>query len=286
MMHDDTTRREFLLGTAAAGVTLAAGLREARAAKTLPYGRNARPLSEVRIGFVGVGGMGSGHVRNLLRIPGARITAVCDIVEARVKRAQDWVEQAGQPRPTGYSRGETDFVRLCESEDLDLVYNATPWNWHVPICLSAMKNGKHAATEVPAALTVEDCWKLVETAEKTGLYCIMMENCCYGRPELLVLHLARKGMLGEIVHAECGYMHDLRAIKLAPGGEGDWRWKFSIDMNGNNYPTHGLGPVAQCMNINRGDAFDFLVSMSSPPLGLNLYAQEHLRPDDPRRLHR
>ncbi len=284
-MQQDTTRREFLVGTTAAGLALAAGLSPTPAAEARGYGRNARKLERVRIGYVGVGGQGTGHVRNLLKVPGAQIVAVCDIVESRVKRAQDLTEAAGQPRPTGYARGETDFVRLCETEDLDLVYNATPWNWHVPICLAALANGKHAATEVPAALTVEDCWKLVEAAEKTGLYCLMMENCCYGRPELMLLNMVRQGLLGEIVHGEAGYMHDLRGIKLGRGGEGDWRWKFSIPPAANNYPTHGLGPVAQCMNINRGDAFDYLVSTSSPALGLNQYAQARLRPDDPRKRH-
>ena len=282
----DSSRREFLGITAAAGVgALALSGRRAEAAKPKgEYGRNAKRLSEVRVGFVGTGGMGTGHVRNLTRIPGARIVAVCDIVEAKAKRAQDLVEKAGFARPEAYTRGETDFERMCERDDLDLVYNATPWNWHVPICLAALKNGKHAATEVPAALTVKDSWKLVDAAEETGLYCLMMENCCYGRPELMVLNMVRQGIFGEIVHGECGYMHDLRGVKFAGGGEGDWRWKFSIDMNGNNYPTHGLGPVAQCMGINRGDAFDYLTSVSTPPIGLNEYKQR-LAADDPRRAH-
>jgi len=283
----ESSRREFLGMTAAAGigVSMALGAEKAEAAKPKgEYGHNAKPLTGgVRVGFVGTGLQGTGHVHNLTRIPGVKVVALCDIRERNVNRAADLVEKSGQPRPELYTRGEYDWKRLCARDDLDLVYTATPWNWHVPICLEAMKSGKHAATEVPAALTVEDCWKLVDTAEETGLYCQMMENCCYGRSELMVLNMVRQGVLGEIVHGECGYMHDLRGIKLGGSHEGDWRWKFSIPAAANNYPTHGLGPVAQCMDINRGDRFVYLTSMSSPPLGLNEWAQKHLAQDDPRR---
>jgi predicted dehydrogenase len=165
----------------------------------------------VRIGFVGVGGMGTVHCRNLLRIEGVQLTAVCDIVEEKVRRIQDMAVEAGQPRPTGYSRGEWDFVRMCEEEELDLVFNATPWRWHVPISVTAMKSGKHAATEVPAAVTLEECWELVETAEQSHKHCVMMENVNYGRWEMMVFHMVRQGMFGEVLHGEGGYLHDLRA---------------------------------------------------------------------------
>ncbi|MDE2876031.1 MAG: Gfo/Idh/MocA family oxidoreductase, partial [Gemmatimonadota bacterium] len=173
----------------------------------------APPIDQVRIAYVGVGGMGTAHVRNLVRINGCVITAVCDIREAHAERAADLIEEAGHPRPALYTNGETDYERLCAEEDLDLVYNATPWRWHVPICVAAMENGKHAATEVPAAYTLEGCWELVETAERTNRHCAMMENVNYGRAELLCLNLVRQGLLGEILHAECGYLHDLRGIK-------------------------------------------------------------------------
>jgi len=239
-------------------------------------------MERVRIGFVGVGGMGSHHVRNLLRIEGAEIRAVCDIVPEKVERVRGWVVEAGQPEPSGYAKGDWDFVRMCESEDLDLVFTATPWRWHVPVCVAAMRNGKHAATEVPAATTTEECWELVETSEKERKHCVMMENCCYDRNELMVLHMVRRGLLGEILHGECGYLHDLRALKFSNAGEGLWRIAHSIRRNANLYPTHGLGPVAQCMNINRGDRFDTLVSMSSPSRGLNLYAAKAFGENDPR----
>ena len=241
-----------------------------------------KPIDLVRVGFVGVGGMGTSHVQNFLNIEGVEIKAVCDIVEGKVKRIQNLVQKAGQPKPQGYSRGETDFKRLCQQEDLDLVFTATPWRWHVPVCVAAMEAGKHAATEVPAATTIEECWQLVETAEKTKLHCIMMENCCYDRIELMILNMVRKGLLGELLNAECGYLHDLRGLKFSNGGEGLWRIAHSIKRNADLYPTHGLGPIAQCMNINRGNQFDHLVSMSSNSRGLNLYAARRFGPEHPK----
>ena len=243
----------------------------------------APPMDRVRIGFVGVGGMGTNHVQQLLKVPGAEILAVCDIREAHAQRAARIIQDAGRPAPRLYTRGEREFERLCGQDDLDLVFTATPWEWHVPVCVAAMQAGKHAATEVPAAVTLEECWQLVETAEKCRKHCVMMENCCYDRAEMMVLNMVRQGLLGEVLHAECGYLHDLRAIKFASEGEGLWRRAHATRRNGNLYPTHGLGPVAQCMNINRGDRFDYLVSMSGPSRGLQLWQQEHLESNDSRR---
>jgi predicted dehydrogenase len=144
-----------------------------------------------------------------------------------------------------------------------------------------MENGKHAGIEVPAAVTIEECWQLVETAERTGRYCVQMENCCYDRVELMVLNMVRKGLLGELLHAECGYLHDLRELKFSDRGGGRWRLDEVIRRNGDLYPTHGLGPVAQCMNINRGNLFDHMVSMSSKSRALNAYAVETFGPDSP-----
>jgi hypothetical protein len=282
-------RRDFLKAASAASVAAAlVGLGPAEsAAQTARAGAvgpefKVPPIDPVRIGYVGVGGMGSAHVRNLLKIEGVEIRAVCDIVEDKVARVQKWVVEAGQKPPEGYSRGPTDFKRLCERDDLDLVYNATPWEWHVPVCVAAMKAGKHAATEVPAATTLDECWELVETSEKTRRHCVMMENCCYDRPEMLCLNLVKKGLLGEILHAEAGYLHDLRGVKFSSEGEGLWRLAHAIKRNANLYPTHGLGPVSQCLDINRGDRFQYLVSMSSPSRGLGLYAAKQFGPNDPR----
>jgi predicted dehydrogenase len=284
----DPNRRDFIR-TVSASIALAAGAapldaHQAPGPASQPFA--AAPIPEVRIGFVGVGGQGGAHVRNMLAIPGVRITAICDIVEERVQLMQKQVVAAGQREPTGYSRGPRDFERLCESEDIDLVFNSTPWEWHVPVCTAAMKNGKHAATEVPAAMTVDDCWALVEHAEKYKKHCVMMENCNYDRPELMVLNMVRQGVFGEILHAEGGYMHDLRSVKFADKGEGLWRRAWATKHNGNLYPTHGLGPVANCLDINRGDRFEYVVSMSGPSRGLQQWAQEHFPADAPQRSER
>ena len=161
------TRREFIVSTAAIGAATALGAADTPAAAAQQSALfAAAPMDRVRIGFVGVGGQGSVHVDNLLMIEGVEIKAICDIVDWKVARAQDAVVAADQPRPAGYSRGPRDFERMCAEQELDLVFTATPWEWHVPVLLAAMRSGKHAATEVPAAMTVDDCWQLVETAEK------------------------------------------------------------------------------------------------------------------------
>ncbi len=286
--NDGVSRRDFLKTGGAAVVAGTAALRagEALAAQsdTAPFA--AAPIPEVRIGFVGVGGQGGGHVRNLLRIPGCRITAVCDVREERTAWATERITEAGFPAPAVYNRGERDFERLCETEDLDLVFNATPWEWHVPIMLSAMKNGKHTATEVPAAMTIDDCWAIVEAAEKQKKHCVLMENCNYDRMEMMAFNMVRQGVFGEILHAEGGYNHDLRGIKFSNRGEGLWRRAWSMKLDGNLYPTHGLGPIANCLDINRGDRFDYLVSMSSPSRGLQNWAAEHFPDGAPERRER
>jgi predicted dehydrogenase len=246
----------------------------------------APPMDVVRVGFVGVGLQGSAHCRNLLRIEGVELKAVCDIVPERVTTIQDRAVEAGKPRPSGYDRGEWDFVRMCEEEELDLVYTATPWEWHVPVCVTAMQSGKHAATEVPAAYTIEDCWRLVESAEEHQKHCVMMENVNYGEWESMVLNMVRQGAFGELLHGEGGYLHDLREIKFSSDNEGLWRRNHAWTRNGNLYPTHGLGPIAQCMDINRGDRFDYMVSMSGPSRGLQAFAREHFAEGAPQRYER
>jgi predicted dehydrogenase len=279
-------RRDFLKlsGSAVAAGALAAqteGVAEAQAAAGGPLA--AAAIENVRIGYVGIGGQGSGHVRNLLKIPGCRITAVCDVRPERTDWATKAITAEGHPPPTAYTRGPRDFERMCETEQLDLVYNATPWEFHVPIMLAAMKNGKHTATEVPAAMTVEDCWAMVESAEKYKKHCVLMENCSYDRAEMMVYNMVRQGVFGEILHAEGGYLHDLRSIKFADTGEGLWRRAWAMKLNGNLYPTHGLGPVANCLDINRGDRFDHMVSMSGPSRGLQDWAAAHVPADSPKR---
>jgi len=284
-MTDEFNRRDFLKKTTAAGIGLSvAGSRLSAPPPHLqdqaPF-FSVPPLEKVRVGFVGIGHQGSGHVRNLLRIPGVELAALCDIVPDKVARAQKWAVDAGQAEPVGYSNGHEDFRRMCAEEDLDLVYTATPWRWHAPVMLEAMRNGKHTATEIPMAISLDECWELVETSEKTRRHCVAMENCCYDRVELMILNMVRQNLFGELLHAECGYLHDLREHKISDFYEEAWRIEHSIARDADLYPTHGFGPVSQWMDINRGNQLDYLVSMSSQSRGLNLYAEAKYGADHP-----
>lgn len=287
---DALNRRDFLKLSGAAvtapalATTAVGGQAPAQTPSTAFFA--APPIPLVRIGMVGIGLQGGSHLENFLKIQGCRITAVCDIRDARTSWATQAVVAAGHPAPTVYGRGPRDFERLCETEDLDLVFTATPWEWHVPVLLCAMKHGKHGATEVPAAMTLDDCWALVESAEKFKKHAVLMENCNYDRPEMMAFNLTRQGLLGEILHAEGGYLHDLREIKFEKKDEGLWRRAWSMKLDGNPYPTHGLGPIANCLDINRGDRFDYLVSMSGPSRGLYDWAREHFPADAPERKER
>jgi predicted dehydrogenase len=286
VMSDVLGRREFL----AAGVGLAVGAVGLAGCQSGMTGgisskaayRNgfaAEPLDVVRVGIIGLGNRGGGHVRRLLKLDNVEVRAVCDILEDKVAKAQEVAEEAGQMKPEGYSQGDYDYKRMCQRDDLDLVVIATPWRWHAVMCVDAMNMGKHAAVEVPAVVTIEECWQIVDTAEKTGKHCVILENCCYDRVELLVMNMVRQNVLGELLHAECGYLHNLRRHKLGNNYQGQWRLQHSIKRNGDLYPTHGLGPVAQCMNINRGGQFDYLVSVASKARGLNLLAAKKFGPD-------
>ena len=241
-------------------------------------GFRAAPLEKVRVGIIGVGHRGPGAVGRLSSIPGVEIKAICDLYEDRVARQVKVVTDKGQSAPTPYFGSQEVWRKLCESNEIDLVYICTPWLWHTPMAVYAMQCGKHAATEVPAAMTVEQCWQLVDTAEKTQRHCMILENCCYGENEMMALNLCRKGVLGDLVHGEAAYIHDLRVSKINEenenGYQGQWRLEWSKQHTGNPYPTHGLGPICQYMDINRGDRFEYLTSVSSGQFGLSLLAKE------------
>ena len=181
-----------------------------------------------------------------------------------------------------YTQNDHAYEQLVARDDLELVIVATPWLWHVPMAVAAMQKGKHVAVEVPAATTLDDCWRLVNTSEATRRHCIMMENCCYGYNETLILRMVRAGQFGDLLYGEGAYLHDLREELFSTKGEGLWRRTVHTQRNGNLYPTHGLGPVANYMGINRGDRFDYLVSMSTPQRGLDVYRKAHLEKGDPR----
>ncbi|MEN6407963.1 MAG: Gfo/Idh/MocA family oxidoreductase [Thermoguttaceae bacterium] len=272
-------RREFLRWSALGGLGLAAG--GFGLGLNTGWADERRPIDLVRVGIIGIGARGIGHVRELLKVEGVEIRALCDVDESKVVAAQKLIQKAGKPKAKTYTRGQTDYRRLCESEDLDLVLNAAPWALHTPICLLAMNHGKHAATEVPASQTIEECWALVETAEKTGKQCIMLENCCYDRPEMMIFNMVRHGLFGSLLYGEGGYLHDRRKSMFADSGSALWRTHYAEVSNCDLYPTHGLAPIAQYMNVNRGNQFTRLVSMSSPSLCLNEYAAKKFGPDSP-----
>ena len=220
-MAQDFDRRDFIRHSATAAAALALGAAVNSQVNAAPLGTapppavQAEKLETVRIGFIGVGGQGTSHVRNMLKVPGTKITAACDLVQDKVANVQKMVTVNGDPRPKGFSSGPQAYKELCQQADVDLVYISTPWEWHAPMAAEAMNNGKHAAVEVPMTVTLEECWQLVELSEKTRKHCIMMENACYGEPEMAVLNICRKGLLGTLVNAECGYLHDLRGLKFS-----------------------------------------------------------------------
>jgi len=263
------TRRGFVRAGATAGAALALG-------SGLAVGEE--PSAAVRVGIVGVGSRGTGLLQTLLTIEGVEVHAVCDIVPARAARAQQIVEERGGNRPEAYTKSETDFENLVQREDLDAVICATPWEWHTPVTVAAMRAGKYGATEVPAATTIEECWELVRTSEETGMPCMMLENVCYFQNVLTILRMVREGVFGDMLHCEAGYQHDCRFL-VVKDGPLPWRMQHKIEKNGNLYPTHPIGPVAQWLNINRGDRFAYLTSMSTPSKGLKYYAAKTLGPD-------
>jgi Glycosyl hydrolase 109, C-terminal domain/Oxidoreductase family, NAD-binding Rossmann fold len=238
------------------------------------------PRDIVRLGIVGVGLRGTEVLKEFLAVDKVVVNAVCDVVKDKCLRAAQMIEKAGQKTPAIYANGERDFERLAGRDDLDFIYTATPWEWHVPVILASLNEGKHVGSEVPAAYTLEDCWKIVDTSERMRRHCLIMENCCYDYSETLVLNMVRAGLFGELVHGECAYNHDLREILFENRDEGLWRRRHHTLRDSNLYPTHGLGPMATYMDINRGDAFSHIVSMSSSHLGLEAYRKDQVPADD------
>lgn len=226
-------------------------------------GYAAPKLEKVRIGFIGLGMRGPGAVARMSHIDGVEIVALCDQFQDHVDKCQETLIEKGLPKAKAYAGSKEVWKELCESNEIDLVYICTPWAWHTPMAVYAMENGKHAATEVPAAKTIDECWQLVETSERTKKHCMMLENCCYDFFELMTLNMVRQGYFGEIIHGEGAYIHDLRFLNFDKEGYAEmWRLKENF-RNGNLYPTHGLGPICQIMNINRGDQMDYLTSVQS-----------------------
>jgi hypothetical protein len=280
-------RRDFLRAAGAAAlapqIALGQGGQTARAPRRQGKsmaGYADKPMETVRFGFIGVGARGSGHVAQTLQIQGAEVKAIADLYPDWGERSAKRCADAGREKPTYYGPGKDSYKAMLQRDDIDAVIIATPWEEHVRMCVDAMENGKHAFVEVPAALTLEDCWRLVDVSERTQRHCMMMENVNYGREELMVLNMCRLGVFGELLHGEAAYIHDLRGqMHEVERGTGSWRTVHYQKRNGNLYPTHGLGPVAFYMGVNRGDRFDFLSSVSCNSRVRGLYAEKNFPAD-------
>ncbi len=259
-MCNEMDRREFLKRSSVS----AAGMALTGAA----FAEQASSFS-IKLGFIGIGGRGSYHLDCALGMEGVEVLALCDIDDKALYNAKRWVEEAGQPTPHLYGDSRTAFRQLCEQETLDCVICCTPWEYHAPVCVAAMKNGKNAVSEVPIIITLDEAWEVVETHEKTGKWATMgLEG--YG--DLTLMNMVRKGILGEVLHAEGGYVHDLRMVQYNPLQE-PWRLNHSLTRNGNLYPDHPMARILRLLDINHGDRFDSLVSMSTKSLSLARYAQ-------------
>ena len=292
-MKTNMNRRDFLKGTAWMGAAaMAAGCQMNR----FGFGTGGtmqdyvlKPMKRIRVGFVGIGGRGSGAVHRVSMIPGVDIVALCDKNPDQVKKNLAWLAARKYRIVPKKYIGDEAYKELCDFGECDVVYCATPWALHQPVALRALLGGKIALVEVTSALTVDESWELVEASEKLRIPCMQLENCVYGEIELLELNLARMGMFGEINHAEGAYIHDLRAIIPSVGTHynTEWVWRYGENMahKGNRYPTHGLVPICQTMGINRGDRFDYLVSLENGPHNVNYeyFKKEFLTDADPRR---
>lgn len=269
-MNTRLNRRRFLGTSAAAAAATAAGW------------SHAAEHPAVRVGVVGTGNRGRGLLGTMLAMEGVEFPALCDINPDNLALAQDIVVKAGRPKPEGYSRGDHAFEQLMARDDIDAVIIATYWQWHTPMAVFAMRHGKYAGVEVPASLTVEECWELVNTHEKTGVPCMMLENWSFRRDNLAVLQMIREGLLGEIVHCHCAHSHDcIDHWFFDPEGNMRWGGEFLVKRNCDQYPTHSLGPVLSWMNINCGDVFATLTSTASDSRAINAYFARKFGPDHP-----
>ncbi|NIA29642.1 MAG: Gfo/Idh/MocA family oxidoreductase [Actinobacteria bacterium] len=268
----NVTRREFLELSAATTAGLALS-------KKAIAGGAADP---VRVGIVGTGRRGKSLLKTMLQIDNIKVPALCDIDRDALSMAQDIAVKAGQPKPQGYSKDEYVFKELMNRDDLDAVIIATPWHWHTPMAVYGMEHGKYVGVEVPAAISLDECWQLVNTHEKTGVPCMMMENWSFRRDNLAILNMIRKGMFGDIVHCHCAHSHDcVDHWFFDTDGKIRWGGEYLLKYNRDQYPTHSLGPVLSWMDINCGDSFDYLTSTASDSRGINAYFSRKFGPDHP-----
>ena len=290
----DIDRRKFISTTLTIGAV--AGLYACVDTKSTPAASSSRAggansvmgliaprMDRVRVGLIGLGQRGVGFVRHFSHIEGAEVVALSDIDSVVLDRATSLLSEYGKPPATVFTGSNYAYRDMLARDDIDIVLIATPWRWHSEMAIDTMNSGKHAFVEVPAVTTVEEAWQIVNTAEATQKNCMMLENVCYGRDELMVLNLVRNNVFGELLHGEAAYIHELRwQMKEIERSTGSWRTGWHTKRHGNLYPTHGLGPVAQYMNINRGDRFDYMNSISSSAVGRAEYAKENFPPDHAR----
>lgn len=236
-------------------------------------GFRTAPMDSVGVGFIGLGMRGPDAVERFTHIDRTSIKAICDKHQDRLAESCEYIKKAGRPAAAEYY-GEEGWKQLCERPDIDLVYIATDWVNHVPMAVYAMEHGKHVAVEVPAAMNLEECWKLVDTAEKTRKHCMMLENCVYDFFEMTTLNMAQKGLFGDILHVEGSYIHNLE--EFWKEYEGNWRLYFNEKHKGDVYATHGMGPACQLIDIHRGNKMNYLVAMESKPLSGPKYVKENL----------
>ena len=276
-------RRNFIKNTAAIA---AVGL----SSEVFSIGGAGFFNDKVRIGFIGVGARGLGTLELALLRKDITVTAICDIDPITTAKAVKAVSDAGQKPPKLFTDGPHAYKKLLEQKDVDAVFICTPWEWHTPMSVDAMKAGKAVACEVAGAMSIDECWQMVRTYEQTLTPFMIMENVCYRRDVMAVLNMVRKDMFGEMIHLEGGYQHDLREVKFNDGvnyygggvefgekgySEAKWRTTHSVHRNGELYPTHGIGPVGSFINNNRGNRFEYLTSMASKARGLNKYITDH-----------
>lgn len=285
----DMNRRDFLKSTAlvAGGVALTGcSSLVTPQQKFNMCGFTNEPMEKVRIGVIGLGMRGPGAVDRIAKIKDAEIVALCDLYENRVKGGQNILKRNGRPEAKEFFGSPDAWKDMCHM-DIDLIYICTPWELHVPQAVYAMENGCHTAVEVPVATTLEECWQIVEVSERTRKHCVILENCCYDFFEMMTLNMARQGVFGELTHAEGAYIHELGSWMMPEGGhekgayQNNWRYFHNTKSgqpnklkDGNPYGTHGLGPTAQCMNVNRGNKVDYMVSMSSQEAAFTQMAKD------------
>jgi predicted dehydrogenase len=280
-MKTSITRRDFLKNTALAG----AGFTLLPSSVVLSKDKDPK----VRLGMIGVGLRGQNHLELALRRSDVELVAICDVQQRMIDISKGMIKKSGKPMPQIILDGPYGYRKLLENKDIDAVIIATPWEWHTAMCLEAMNAKKYVGCEVITGMTVEECWELVHTSERTGMPLMMLENVCYRRDVMAVLNMVRQNIFGEIVHLQGGYQHDLREVKFNDGvnpygggaefgekgfSEAQWRTYHSVKRNGDLYPTHGIGPVAMMIDINRGNRFTELVSYASKSRGLQQYIKK------------